>query len=285
MIVKKINPINALNAIKSSNRPNVKDYVSRIFTDFIELKGDRYFADDKAIYGGIGYVNGKPVTVVGTVKGKKTIENVESNFGMPQPEGYRKALRLFKQAEKFNRPIICIIDTPGAYCGLGAEERGQGRAIADNLVQMMLLKVPVLAIITGEGGSGGALALAVANRVIMQENAMYSVISPKGCASILWKDSTLEKEAAKELKITSDKLYEFGIIDDIISEPMGGAHMNANKASSLIKEKIIEFLDLYKDKTSEEILNERYSKFRQMGVFEEAENAEISVKSELGLTE
>lgn len=269
MQVKKINSAVALGIARHKARPNVKDYISSIVTDFIELKGDRLYADDASIYGGIGYVDDYPVTILGTVKGKKTIENITANFGMPHPEGYRKAQRLFKQAEKFRRPIICLIDTPGAYCGVGAEERGQGRAIADNLLQMMELKTPVLSIIIGEGGSGGALALAVANEVYMQENAIYSVISPEGCASILYKDSSKVKEAAKELNITSDRLFELGVIEDIIDEPLGGAHGNAQRAAMFIKEKIVKFLEKYQDFDAQEIVQQRYEKFRKIGIYKE----------------
>ncbi|MDR3645142.1 MAG: carboxyltransferase subunit alpha, partial [Clostridia bacterium] len=192
--------------IRNKDRPTVRDYIPMIFEEYFELHGDRYFADDGAITGGIAFFRGRPVTVIGMVKGKSLEENKKSNFAMPHPEGYRKALRLMKQAEKFNRPVICLIDTPGAYAGIAAEERGQGEAIAKNIFELTRLKTPVISIITGEGGSGGALALAVCDELAMLENAVYSVISPRGFASILWKDGSREKEAAELLKMTAADL-------------------------------------------------------------------------------
>ncbi len=207
-------------AARANNRPTAVDYISRIFGDsFIELHGDRRFADDKAVIGGIAELCGKPVTVIGLEKGRSLKERMERNFGSAHPEGYRKALRLMKQAEKFKRPVVCFVDTSGAYCGIGAEERGQGQAIAENLMEMMTLKTPILSIFIGEGGSGGALALAVADEVWMLENAIYSVISPEGCASILWKDSGKTAEAAECLKLTSQDLFGLGVIERIIREP------------------------------------------------------------------
>lgn len=212
--------IDKVNAARANNRPTSIDYINKIFGDsFIELHGDRKFGDDKAIVGGIAKLNDMPVTVIGIEKGRNLKERMERNFGSAHPEGYRKALRLMKQAEKFRRPVICFVDTSGAYCGIGAEERGQGQAIAENLMEMMTLKTPILTILIGEGGSGGALALAVADEVWMLENAIYSVISPEGCASILWKDSSKTAEASECLKITSQDLFSMGVIERIIREP------------------------------------------------------------------
>lgn len=206
---------------RRADRPKALDYINSIFEDFIELHGDRNFADDKAIVGGIATFEGRPVTVIGEQKGKKAKENLERNFGMPNPEGYRKALRLMKQAEKFNRPIITFIDTPGAYPGMGAEERGQGEAIAKNMYEMSKLRVPIICIVIGEGSSGGALAIAVGDRIVMLENAIYSILSPEGFASILYKDASKAKEAAEDMKATAEDLKKFGIIDKIIKEPEG----------------------------------------------------------------
>ena len=250
-------------------RPNIDDLIALIFDDFFELHGDRNFGDDTAICGGIANFEGRAVTVIGHKKGKNTTENIKANFGMPYPEGYRKALRLMKQAEKFNRPIICFVDTPGAHCGVGAEERGQGEAIARNLYEMMTLKVPVISIVTGEGGSGGALALAVANEVYMLENAVYSIISPKGFASILWKDPTRENEAAEQLKMTAQDLLEFGVIEKIIDEPKGGAHEDAKTTARNIKKAISSALEKLSGKDGGTLAEERYQKFRKIGAFEE----------------
>lgn len=203
---------------RSNKRPTGLDFIHGICSDFLELHGDRCYGDDPAIVGGVATLNGSPVTVIAIEKGHGTKERAARNFGAPQPEGYRKALRLMKQAEKFHRAVLCLIDTSGAYCGIGAEERGQGRAIAENLMQMMTLRVPILSILIGEGGSGGALALAVADRVWMLENAVYSVISPEGCASILWKDASKAKEAAEHLKLTAYEAKELGIVEAILSE-------------------------------------------------------------------
>jgi len=215
-------------------RPTALDYIERVFKDFIELHGDRYFGDDPAIVGGIADFKRTPVTIIGIQKGKNTKENIMRNFGMPNAEGYRKALRLMKQAEKFKRPVICFIDTPGAFCGVGAEERGQGEAIARNLMEMSSLKVPIISIVIGEGGSGGALAMAVADEVWMLEHAIYSILSPEGFASILYKDASKAKVAAEDMKITSEHLLNFGIIDRIIKEPIGGAHKDIEEMSNSI---------------------------------------------------
>lgn len=254
-----------VNLARHKDRPNVKFYIENIFDEFIELHGDRSFRDDKAIIGGIGSINNINVTVIGINKGKTTKENIDMNFGMVHPEGYKKALRLMKQAEKFKRPIVCFIDTPGAFCGIGAEERGQGHAIAQNLLEMSSLKTPVISIIIGEGGSGGALALALGDKVYMMENSIYSILSPEGFASILWKDVSKAKKAALAMKITAHDLKDFGIIDDIIMEPENGAQTNPLQASQNIKEYILKDLEDLINTDSHELLNNRYDKFRKMG--------------------
>ncbi len=228
-------------------RPTALDYINIMFDDFIELHGDRSFSDDQSIVCGIGLLNNKSVTIIAQQKGKNIKDNIKRNFGMPKPEGYRKALRIMKQAEKFKRPIICFIDTPGAFCGIDAEERGQGEAIARNLLEMSRLKTVTLSTVIGEGGSGGALALGVADRVIMLENSIYSILSPEGFASILWKDASKAKEAAEVMKITAEDLKEFNIIDKIIKEPAGGAHKNLNKMAETLKENIINEIEILKN--------------------------------------
>lgn len=250
-------------------RPTALDYINIIFDDFIELHGDRSFSDDQSIVCGIGLLNNKSVTIIAQQKGKNIKDNIKRNFGMPKPEGYRKALRIMKQAEKFKRPIICFIDTPGAFCGIDAEERGQGEAIARNLLEMSRLKTVTLSIVIGEGGSGGALALGVADRVIMLENSIYSILSPEGFASILWKDASKAKEAAEVMKITAEDLKEFNIIDKIIKEPAGGAHKNLNKMAETLKENIINEIEILKKYPLDILLDKRYNKFRNMGVFSE----------------
>lgn len=248
-------------------RPNCLEYISNITEKFIELHGDRRFADDKAIIAGIGFMDGRPVTIIGHQKGRNTEENIFRNFGMPNPEGYRKALRLMKQAEKFNRPIITLIDTAGAYCGIGAEERGQAQAIAENLLEMSRLKVPTIAIIIGEGGSGGALALGVADKIAMLENSVYSVISPEGLASILWKDAKKAPDAAAVMNMTSKDLLGLGIIDDIISEPEGGAHNSIKESAENIKDYIEKSLKELDSHEIEENIEKRYEKIRRMGKY------------------
>lgn len=246
-------------------RPSALDYINRIFHGFMELHGDRYYGDDPAIVSGIAQFNGVPVTVIAQQKGNNTKENIKRNFGMPNPEGYRKALRLMKQAEKFHRPIICIVDTPGAYCGLGAEERGQGEAIARNLMEMSSLKTPIISIIIGEGGSGGALAMAVADEVWMLEHAVYSILSPEGFASILFKDASRAKQAANTMKITAQDLINFGIIDRIIKEPLGGAHTNVDEMATNIKRNLEESISRLVAEPIESVLTKRYYKFRKIG--------------------
>lgn len=263
-----LRPWEKLKLARRSDRPTSLDYIERIFDGFMEFHGDRRFADDASIVGGIAFLEGKPVTVIGHQKGRNTKENIKRNFGMPHPEGYRKALRLMEQADKFKRPIICFIDTPGAYCGLGAEERGQGEAIAKNLMEMMGFRVPVIAIVIGEGGSGGALALGVGNKVHMLEHAVYSVLSPEGFASILWKDSARAEEASEIMKITAKDIKAFGFIDEIIAEPIGGAHKNIDEVSRNIKRCIKNDLNEFKNKSAECIKAERYQKFRAMGAYE-----------------
>ncbi len=262
-----LKPAQKLQIARHPERPNFLDYVEHICTDFIELHGDRTGMDDRAIIGGLAKIDGKPVMIIGTMKGKSTKENLEYNFGMPQPQGYRKALRLFKHASKFNIPIVTLIDTPGAYPGISAEETGQGGAIAVNLRDMAKLNVPVIAIITGEGCSGGALGLAVADKVFLLEHAYYTVISPEGCASILWRDASRASDAADALKITAPDLMKFGIIDGAIKEPVGGAHKDYDFVCSEMKKTILESIEELSKLSVEELKNNRYNKFRKMGAF------------------
>ena len=242
-------------------RPKALDYINAIFEEFIEFHGDRNFGDDKAIVGGIALLDDKPVTVIGEQKGKNIKENMERNFGMPEPEGYRKALRLMKQAEKFGRPIITFIDTPGAYPGMGAEERGQGEAIAKNIMEMSNLKVPIICIVIGEGSSGGALAIGVGDKIVMLENAIYSILSPEGFASILYKDSSKAKEAAENMKITAEDLKKLKIIDKIISEPEKGAQYDFDNIVKELKKYLIQNINKLQQLSEEELLNQRYEKF------------------------
>lgn len=265
----KLKPSQKLQIARHPERPKFLDYVELICEDFIELHGDREGMDDRAIIGGIAKINGKPVMIIGIQKGKTTKENLEYNFGMPQPQGYRKALRLFKHANKFNMPIITLIDTPGAYPGIKAEETGQGAAIAVNLREMSKLNVPIVSIITGEGCSGGALGLAVADRVMMLEHAYYTVISPEGCASILWRDAARFADAAEALKITSKDLLELGIIDKEIAEPLGGAHTDYSIVAENMKNSIINALNELSKLSSDKLRAQRYDKFRKMGRFVE----------------
>ncbi|MDT8716266.1 acetyl-CoA carboxylase carboxyltransferase subunit alpha [Clostridium sp. 19966] len=257
---------NKVSLARSIDRATAKAYIYSIFTDFIELHGDRCFGDDSSIIGGIGLLGDIPVTVIGIEKGENTKEKLERNFGCPNPEGYRKSLRLMKQAEKFKRPIVCIVDTQGAHPGIGAEERGQGEAIASNLISMINLKVPIISIIIGEGGSGGALALAVGDRVWMMENAIYSILSPEGFASILWKDASRAEEAADVMKITAEELFRFGIIDKIINEPSGGIKKDSYKVMQLIKDTLIEEVKEIEFLNTDELLKKRYEKFRKIGI-------------------
>lgn len=249
---------------RRKDRPVGSDYIDALFTDFVEFHGDRYFADDKAIIGGVARFHGMPVTVIAQAKGRNTKENIERNFGMPEPEGYRKALRLMKQAEKFARPVICLVDTPGAFCGLEAEERGQGEAIARNIYEMSGLKVPVVSIIIGEGGSGGALAMATADEVWMLENSIYSILSPEGFASILWKDSSKAKEAAEVMKLTAENLKAQGIVERVFAEPETYTVQNMDSVIMQINEAIEEFLMRYGIMSEQELIRHRYERFRNM---------------------
>ena len=249
---------------RRKDRPVGSDYIDALFTDFVEFHGDRYFADDKAIIGGVAKFHGMPVTVIAQAKGRNTKENIERNFGMPKPEGYRKALRLMKQAEKFARPVICLVDTPGAFCGLEAEERGQGEAIARNIYEMSGLKVPVVSIIIGEGGSGGALAMATADEVWMLENSIYSILSPEGFASILWKDSSKAKEAAEVMKLTAENLKAQGIVERVFAEPETYTVQNMDSVIVQINEAIEEFLMRYGSMSEQELIRHRYERFRNM---------------------
>ncbi len=266
-LYEKLEPYQKLQIARHPQRPNFMDYVHFMCEDFIELHGDRHGYDDKAIAGGIAKIDGKAVMLIGTMKGKSTKENLECNFGMPQPQGYRKALRLFEHANRFDLPIITLVDTMGAYPGMKAEEMGQGEAIATNLKEMAKLEVPIIAVITGEGCSGGALGLAVANKVMILEHAYYTVISPEGCASILWKDASMAKIATDSLKITGEDLLKYGIVDEVIKEPIGGAHYNAEEMAGNLKTALINSLKEYEGLTKEELKKQRYSKFRHMGIF------------------
>lgn len=263
--MKTISAWDRVNIARKAERPKSLDYINKIFTNFIELHGDRYFGDDKSIIGGIAELDEMPVTVIGEQKGKNAKENIERNFGMPNPEGYRKALRLMKQAEKFNRPIITFIDTPGAYPGIGAEERGQGEAIAKNLFEMSQLKVPTISIVIGEGSSGGALALGVTDIIIMLENAIYSILSPEGFASILYKDSSKSSEAAEKMKITSKELKKLGVIDNIVKEPEGGAQEDFETVCQNLKDIVKKYIKELSNKTQDELIEQRYEKYRKIG--------------------
>lgn len=264
-----LKPAQKLLIARHPDRPNFFDYVNLITEDFIELHGDRAGMDDRAIIGGVAKIGGKSIMLVGTQKGKSTKENLEYNFGMPQPQGYRKALRLFNHANKFNMPIVTLIDTPGAYPGISAEETGQGIAIAVNLREMAKLNVPIIAIITGEGCSGGALGLGVADKVLILEHAYYTVISPEGCASILWRDSSMTNTAAESLKITGPDLMQFNIIDEIVKEPLGGAHRNTAEMGEELKKSILKSLEELSKFSSKELRENRYNKYRSLGVVEE----------------
>ena len=250
-------------------RPHALDLYKLLLDDFVELHGDRVFGDDLAIVGGLAVFEGEPVVVVGHQKGRDTRENIARNFGMPNPEGYRKALRLMQLADKFSKPIVTFIDTPGAYPGLGAEERGQAEAIARNLREMAALRTPVVAVVTGEGGSGGALAIGVANRVLMLEHAIYSVISPEGCAAILWGDGAKAPEAAQLMRITAPDLQKAGVIDAVIPEPLGGAHRSWEDTAANLRTALREHLGQLRSLSGDALVQDRYEKFRRIGVFEE----------------
>ncbi|WP_031513530.1 acetyl-CoA carboxylase carboxyltransferase subunit alpha [Desulfofalx alkaliphila] len=260
-----LTPWQKVQIARHPERPNALDYIKLLITDFITLSGDRLYGDDPAVVGGIGRFDGQPVTVIAHLKGKDTKQNVACNFGMAHPEGYRKAIRLMKQAEKFKRPVICLVDTPGAYCGMGAEERGQGEAIARSLMEMSTLKIPLISVIIGEGGSGGALAFSVSDRILMQEHAIFSVSTPEACASILWKDGTKAQQAAAALRLTAQDLLDLEVTDEIIAEPLGGAHRNAEEAAKLMAKSIRKHLGQLKEIASETLVDHRYKKFRAMG--------------------
>lgn len=256
---------------RHQERPTTLDYVEQIFDDFIEFHGDRLYGDDSAIVAGLAKYKGQPVTIVGHQRGKDTKDNIHRNFGMPHPEGYRKALRHMKQADKFGRPIICFIDTKGAYPGKAAEERGQSEAIARNLMEMSGLKVPIICIVIGEGGSGGALALGVGDQLLMLENSTYSVISPEGAAALLWKDSGLAQRAAETMKITASDLKELGVVDDIIPELKGGAHRDVKRQAEHIDIHIEKALGLLSGLDAEALLDRRWEKYKQIGAYREAQ--------------
>lgn len=273
-----LTPWQRIQIARHPQRPYSTDYIKIIFEDFVELHGDRVFGDDNALLCGMASIDGKPVMVLGHQKGRTLQENMDRNFGMAHPEGYRKAMRVMNLAQKFNRPIITFIDTSGAYPGIAAEERGQAEAIARNLRDMSDLKVPILSIVIGEGGSGGALGIGVANKVLMLENAYYSVISPEGCAAILFRDGSKAKEAAEAMKITASDLLNLKVIDEIIKEPLGGAHVDPAKTASNIKNAINKSLKQYEDMSPDKIADDRYGKFRHMGLFSEPERTSPAKK-------
>ncbi len=260
-----LSPWQKVKLSRHPNRPYTLDYIKGLMSDFIELHGDRNFADDKAIVGGIAFFEKNPVVVIGHQKGRTLQENKERNFAMPHPEGYGKALKLMQLADKFGRTVIIFIDTPGAYPGIAAEERGQAESIATNLKEMAGFGVPIICVVIGEGGSGGALAVGVGNKVLMLENAIYSVISPEGCASILWRDSSEAKKAAEKLALTAPDLLKNGIIDEIIPEPLGGAHCDYNAVIAEVKKSLIRNISKFKKFTAEELIEQRYNKFRKIG--------------------
>ena len=265
-----LSPIQRVTVARHPRRPYTLDYLSTIFTDFIELHGDRLFMDDPAIVGGWARLDGQTVMVIGHQKGRDTKENLKRNFGMPHPEGYRKALRLMKLAAKFGAPVITLIDTPGAYPGLGAEERGQSEALARNILEMSALPTACIAVVIGEGGSGGALALGVADRVLMLENSVYSVISPEGCAAILWKDASQRERAAEALKLTPDDLLQLKLIDEIVPEPPGGAHQNPDATGEALREALIRHLNELRRLKPDRLVRKRAEKYAAMGVYAES---------------
>ena len=267
-IYQNLSPWQKVQVARHPNRPYTRDYIEKITTDFIEIHGDRIHRDDKAIIGGFGMINNEKIMIIGSQKGRDTKSNVECNFGCAHPEGYRKALRLMKLADKFNIPIVTLIDTKGAYAGLESEERHIAEAIAVNLRESFNISTPIISVIIGEGGSGGALGIGIANRILILEHAYYSVISPEGCAAILWKDRTFSDKAAEALKITGKDLIDLELADEIIQEPLGGAHNNPEKAAELLKESILKHLKELKFLTNDTIKTDRYKKFRKMGRFD-----------------
>ena len=268
-IYSNLTPWQRVQLSRHPKRPYSLDYIDRIFTDFEELHGDRRFQEDAAIVGGPAFLNGQAVMILGQQKGRNTRDNLKRNFGCPHPEGYRKAMRLMEMAEKFTMPVISLIDTPGAYPGIGAEERHVAEAIAVNIRDMSALKVPIISIVIGEGGSGGALGMAVADEVMILENGYYSVISPEGCAAILWKDRAAAPQAADSLKFSPEYLKKFGVVDRVISEPVGGAHRDFDFAAKALKDAIVDSLAKLKKKSTKKLLHDRYAKFRNLGEYAE----------------
>ncbi len=268
-IYSQLTPWQKVQISRHPNRPTVLDYVDLIMKDFIPLAGDRLYGDDKALICGLARLEDKKIILIGHQKGKDTKENIKRNFGCAHPEGYRKAMRAMKLAERFSMPVVCLIDTPGAYPGVGAEERGQAQAIAENIRDMFALKAPLIVVVIGEGGSGGALGIGVGNRVLIMEYAYYSVISPEGCAAILWKDAARREDAAKALKLTAPDLLKLGIVDEVIPEAEGGAHRGHEETASNLKKKLIKNLNKTCRLTHQELLDQRYQKYRAMGIFNE----------------
>jgi len=268
-IYSKLTPWQKAQISRHPNRPYTLDYIEAMLTDFMEMHGDRGFADDPAVVGGMAKLDGLPVIVIGHQKGRTTKEKIQRNFGMPNPEGYRKALRMMLFAEKFKKPLITFIDTPGAYPGIGAEERGQGESIARNLYAMSGLKIPIVTTVIGEGGSGGALALGVADRVLMLEHAVYSVISPEGCAAILWNNGSKANEAADLLKITAQDLFQMKVIDEVVEEPVGGSHRDPRRAGELLKDAVMRNLTEIRNVPPDDLVRLRYEKFRTLGIFDQ----------------
>jgi acetyl-CoA carboxylase carboxyl transferase subunit alpha len=268
-IYSRITPWQKAQISRHPNRPYTLDYIEAMLTDFLEMHGDRAFADDPAIVSGMAKLDGSPIVVIGHQKGRTTKEKIYRNFGMPNPEGYRKALRVMRFAERFSKPLLTFIDTPGAYPGIGAEERGQGESIARNLSVMSQLKTPILTVVIGEGGSGGALALGVADRVLMLEHSTYSVISPEGCAAILWNNGAKASEAAELLKITAQDLFQMKVTDEVVEEPIGGAHRDPRRAAELLKESVVRNLAEIRNVPIDDLVKQRYERLRRIGTFDE----------------
>ncbi len=270
-VFKDLTPWQMVQLARHPDRPHTKDYIELIFDSFDELHGDRAYADDKAIIGGLASLSGQSVMVIGQQKGRDTKAKLKHNFGMPKPEGYRKALRLMRMAEKFGLPIVTFIDTPGAYPGIDAEQRGQSQAIAQNLLEMCQLRTPIISVVIGEGGSGGALAIGIGDRLAMLQYSTYSVISPEGCASILWKDAAMAPDAAKAMGVTADKLFQLGIVDAIVDEPLGGGHRDKKATASALKQTIQSLLDELMDYSNDVLLAERHEKIQAYGAFKFSE--------------
>lgn len=269
-IYSNLTPWQKIQISRHPKRPTTLDYVSLIIQDFVELHGDRLYGDDKALIGGFARLEQRKIMLLGHQKGRDTKENIERNFGCAHPEGYRKSMRLMRLAERFAMPVVCLVDTPGAYPGVGAEERGQAQAIAENIRDMFSLKTPILVVVIGEGGSGGALGIGIGDRVLILEYSYYSVISPEGCAAILWKDASKREEAAKVLKLTAPDLLELGLIDEIIPESEGGAHRNYQETAANLKDTLVKHLDELSRLSLEELLSQRHQRYRKMGVFNES---------------